>query len=361
MPLDGTVVAGALVTAFLTALGFGLVPALRAAGQRPSAALGTSPAGSGGTRAESRGRRVLVAGQIALSLGLLASVFQLTSTLELAEPPGTDPERMLLASFDLAQLRFSSGESNAFYAALLDRASKLPGVEAAGLSSRDLRGRHSGPSQRGVSHRVLICRGPRTPNSATGLLDRREPPLHSRVCRWRIVQGRGARPPSRPRFRRGGPARHPRGGNRHRTPGLHDLRGRLHSAGACTSRQPSWRTGGRRPDCGHRGIARGDFTARMSPLSSSPRLSSPRHSRTAPRGRSTSAPEVRPAALAPAIRDIVAQIDPRVPLLELATLDEKIRSDTTVPGPPRAGGDGGRAGHRGAPARQRRPLRSDLV
>ncbi len=82
MPLDGTVVAGALVTAFLTALGFGLVPALQAAGQHPSAALGTSPAGSGGTRAESRGRRVLVAGQVALSLGLLASVFQLTSALE---------------------------------------------------------------------------------------------------------------------------------------------------------------------------------------------------------------------------------------------------------------------------------------
>ena len=73
MPLDGTVVAGALVTAFLTALGFGLVPALRAAGQHPSGALGTSPAGSGGTRAESRGRRALVAGQVALSLGLLAA------------------------------------------------------------------------------------------------------------------------------------------------------------------------------------------------------------------------------------------------------------------------------------------------
>ena len=78
VPLDGTVMAGAFVTAFLTALGFGLVPALRATGQRPSAALGTSPAGSGGTRSESRGRSALVAGQIALSLGLLASVFQLS-------------------------------------------------------------------------------------------------------------------------------------------------------------------------------------------------------------------------------------------------------------------------------------------
>jgi putative ABC transport system permease protein len=75
MPLDGTVVAGALVTAFLTALGFGLVPAFRATGQRPSAALGTAAAGIGGPRAESRGRRVLVASQIALSLGLLATGF----------------------------------------------------------------------------------------------------------------------------------------------------------------------------------------------------------------------------------------------------------------------------------------------
>jgi predicted permease len=139
MPLDATVAAAALVTAFLTALGFGLVPALQAAGQHPSAALGTSPAASGGTRAESRGRRVLVAGPVALSLGLLATGFQLTSALEsLAEPPGTDPDRLLLASFNLGHLRFSSAESDAFYAALLDGVSRLPGVGAAGLSSRNL-------------------------------------------------------------------------------------------------------------------------------------------------------------------------------------------------------------------------------
>jgi predicted permease len=138
MALDGVVVAGALATAFLTALGFGLVPALHATRQHPSAALGTAPAGSGGTRAESRGRRALVAGQVALSLGLLATGFQLTSGLESrAESSRTDPERLLLASFDLAQLHYSSAESDAFYAALLDRASRLPGAEAAGLSSGD--------------------------------------------------------------------------------------------------------------------------------------------------------------------------------------------------------------------------------
>jgi predicted permease len=138
-PLDGTVVAGALGAAFITALGFGLVPALRAAGQDPSAALGTAPAGSGGTRSESRGRWTLVAGQVALSLALMAGAFQLTSALDaLAEPPGTDPDRLLLASFDLAQLRYAPAESDAFYAALLEGASRLPGVRAAGLSSRNL-------------------------------------------------------------------------------------------------------------------------------------------------------------------------------------------------------------------------------
>ena len=65
------------------------------------------------------------------------------------------------------------------------------------------------------------------------------------------------------------------------------------------------------------------------------------------------------AALAPAIRDLVAQLDPRVPILELGTLDQKIRADFSAP--TRAGEGGGTPGHRGAPARQHRPLRSDLL
>jgi predicted permease len=172
MPLDGAVVVGALGTALLAALASGLAPAFQATRQYPSAALGTSPAGSGGTRAQSRVRRALVAGQVALSLGLLAIGFQLTSGLEsLTQPRGTDPDRMLVVSFDLEELRFSVDESNAFYAALVDRASRLPGVEAAGLTGRDLlwsefdpansyvvdpgpegRGRPDGPTMMGSSY-----------------------------------------------------------------------------------------------------------------------------------------------------------------------------------------------------------------
>jgi hypothetical protein len=96
---------------------------------------------------------VLVAGQVALSLGLLGTAFQLTSALEQAAVPPTDsPERLLLASFNLDASGYSSAEAEAFYAALLEGASRLPGVEAAALSDRNLtRGWANGPPAVGVS------------------------------------------------------------------------------------------------------------------------------------------------------------------------------------------------------------------
>ena len=320
MPLDGTVVAGALVTAILTALGFGLVPALRAAGQRP-AVLGTSPAGSGGTRAESRGRRVLIAGQIALSLGLLASVFQLSSTLQ-SEPPGTNPERMLLSSFDLAQLRFSSGESNAFYAALLNRALQVPGVEAAGLSGRDLLWTSS---VTGIGNQVL--------------LSGRDLVWTSDADPYRVTTAGAA------------------SGDLFRALGLDVLQGRdfaladrrdIPEVAIVTERLASMIQGGAlgrslhvatfpgAPEADVRivGIVESpveiygqDVAAIFFP---SPFFPSPYQNGTARTLYVRTGVEA--GALAPAIREIVAQIDPRVPLLELATLDEKIRSDAKFQG-----------------------------
>jgi putative ABC transport system permease protein len=325
MPLDGTVVAGALVTAFLTALGFGLVPALRATGQRPSAVLGTSPAGSGGTRAEARGRRVLVAGQIALSLGLLATVFQLNAMLE-SEPPGTDPDRMLLASFDLAQLRFSSGESNAFYAALLDRASKLPGVEAAGLSGRDLlwSSRSGFGNELFLSGRDLLWTSDAEQLGLT---------LVSPDGR-RVTTGASA------------------GGDFFRALGLDLLHGRdfapaerrdIPEVAIVTERLASMMQGGAlgRILQVSTGFGASDADVRIVGVVESPAelygqdvaaifFPSPFFPSNFQNGTARTlyvrtGGEAGP--LAPAIREIVAQIDPRVPLLELATLDQKIRSD----------------------------------
>jgi predicted permease len=312
MPLDGTVVAGALVTAFLTALGFGLVPAFQATGQHPSAALGISRAGSGGTRSQSRGRRVLVAGQVALSLGLLATGFQLTSALEsLAEPPGTDPDRLLLASFDLAQLRFSSAESDAFYAALLDGASRLPGVEAAGLSSRDL--------ARGwtfdFANPVTLdpgngpVRGVSVSGSAGG--------DYFKVLGLDLLQGREFV-----------------AADRRQIPGVAIVTKRMASqlfGGAALGRSLHVSTGFRdAPQADIQivgvvespvGLSGEEVPAIFFP---SPFPSPIQHGTALTLHIRTEGPA---AALAPAIRDLVAQLDPQVPILKLAALDQTIRAD----------------------------------
>jgi predicted permease len=331
MPLDGTVVAGALVTAFLTALGFGLVPALRATGLRPSAALGTSAEGSGGARAESRGRRVLVAGQIALSLGLLASGLQLASAMK-SEPPDADPDSLLLASFDLAQLRSSSAESNTFYEALLDRASKLPGVEAAGLSGRDLLWNSATPrggNQVVLSGRDLQWTSDAEPANLSILSEdgRRLTIAGSaggdffRAVGLDLIQGRDFTPADR------------RG-----IPEVAIVTERLASIiqGGVLGRSLRVATFPGDPEADVRivgivespvGLYGQDVAAIFFP---SPFFPSRYQNGTA---RTLYVRAQGPAGpLAPAIREIVAQLDRRVPLLELATLDEKIRSDTDFQG-----------------------------
>ena len=313
MPLDGTVAAGALVTAFLTALGFGLVPALQAAGQHPSAALGTSPAASGGTRAESRGRRLLVAGQVALSLALLATGFQLTSALEsLAEPPGTDPDRLLLASFNLAQLRYTSAESDAFYAALLESVSRLPGVGAAGLSSRSLgQGWDFDPAN---AVRVDPGNGPdgrllRASASAGG--------DYFKALGLDLVEGREFV-----------------AADRRELPDVAIVTERLASqlfkdAALGRSLRASTPFPGEVPaDLRIVGIVESPLGLSGEEVQA---VFFPSHFPSPIQRGTARTLHVRadgpPAALAPAIRDLVAQLDARVPILELGTLDQTIRAD----------------------------------
>jgi predicted permease len=322
MPLDGTIVAGALVAAFLTALAFGLVPALQASGQRPSAALGTSHAGSGSTRAEARGRKALVAGQVALSLALLAVGFQLTSGLiSLAEPPGSDPDRLLLASFDLEQLRFSSVESDAFYEALVEGASRIPGVEAAGLADRELLWTWEREGDRSV---VVDSRGTAAPANS------------GRVNGFPVFQ-------EGMRFAIGGSA----GGELFRAAGLDLVEGREFVAAdrrtvpevAIVTERLAAQT--------FQGAALGR-TLRVSTTSteavvrivgivesptelSEPNVGviffpSPVHEGSARTLYLRT--DGLAGVLAPAVRDLVARLDPEVPILDIATLDQKIRADT---------------------------------
>jgi putative ABC transport system permease protein len=65
----------------------------------------------------------------------LAGGVQLVTALSaLHRSSGTPPDRLLIASFDLKQLNVREADAETFYAQLLARVSRLPGVQAAGLA-----------------------------------------------------------------------------------------------------------------------------------------------------------------------------------------------------------------------------------
>ena len=73
--------------------------------------------------------------QVALSLGLLATAWQLVATVRgEAVAAGTAPDRLLLARFDLRPLGFTAADAEAFYRDLVGAARRLPGVEAADVA-----------------------------------------------------------------------------------------------------------------------------------------------------------------------------------------------------------------------------------
>jgi predicted permease len=134
MPLDGTVLALAVLTAAGTAVAAGLVPAFRATAVQPAAALGPA-AGGGATSRQARARRALVVAQVALSIGLLATAWQLVATLRAAGgSAGTPADRLLIARFDLAPLALPDAGAEVFYHRLLEGARRLPGSGGAGLA-----------------------------------------------------------------------------------------------------------------------------------------------------------------------------------------------------------------------------------
>ena len=132
IPFDPTVLALTILTAAATTLAFGLAPALRVSAERPSSTLGSA---RDAAPRESRLRRALVGAQVALSLGLLATAWQLVSTVRAqAVSGGTPAHQLLIARFDLEPNQLGPGRGDAFYRDVLAGATRLAGVEAAGLA-----------------------------------------------------------------------------------------------------------------------------------------------------------------------------------------------------------------------------------
>jgi len=136
LTLDGRVVLFTLAAATLTALVFGLAPALAAARGDLSAMLreGVLVAGS---RTQRCLGGLLVIVQVALSLVLLIDTGLAVRSLRNADrvDPGFDPHGVVVATFAPRLQGYTREEADEFSRRLTERVRELPGIEAAGLAS----------------------------------------------------------------------------------------------------------------------------------------------------------------------------------------------------------------------------------
>jgi predicted permease len=129
-----------VLVAVLTAMIFGLLPALRTAGGNLQAALKDSGAGAGLGRKHERVRAVLVVSEIALACVLLVSAgLLLRSFLKVLDVDlGFQPERAASIKVEYDDKAPSEKASQAkrgeIFQQIIARVSALPGVEAAGIS-----------------------------------------------------------------------------------------------------------------------------------------------------------------------------------------------------------------------------------
>jgi putative ABC transport system permease protein len=133
--VDGVVIAATAAIAMVTGMVFGLAPAFAATRLQLGGALGGG--GVGGAPRHARLRQGLVVGQLATALVLLVGATLLTRSLlrMTAVDPGFRSDHVLAATLSLPGAKYHDAAStNAFYAALLEQARALPGVQAAALA-----------------------------------------------------------------------------------------------------------------------------------------------------------------------------------------------------------------------------------
>jgi predicted permease len=133
--LDARVAGVALAISLLTALLFGLLPALRASAVDPRSEL--IERGGTGARGEQRWpRRLLVVGEVALGVVLLVGAGLLIRTLAYYQeiPRGFDPANVVTATLSLDDARYATAaRADRLFTASLERLHQLPGVEAAAV------------------------------------------------------------------------------------------------------------------------------------------------------------------------------------------------------------------------------------
>jgi predicted permease len=127
---DWVVLAFLLSITCVTALLFGLAPAAATLKARVADALKNQGAGSGRRRGNLGG--LLVVGQVALSVTLLAGAGLLLRSLHNLQSiqPGFQADNVVLASLNPGANRYTEAQSRTLFTNLLERAEAIPGVKA---------------------------------------------------------------------------------------------------------------------------------------------------------------------------------------------------------------------------------------
>ena len=138
VPIDARVLGFALLLAVVTALLFGGLPAWRSSRTDVSAALREEGRTATASRERGRLRSSLVVLQVALSLVLLVSAALLWRSMRAARSLdlGFDAGNVLLASLDLFPRGLPPEEGRRFQAALAERVAALPGVTSVAYARR---------------------------------------------------------------------------------------------------------------------------------------------------------------------------------------------------------------------------------
>lgn len=136
--VDSRALAFAVSLTAVVALLTGLAPALRASSAKLHDSLREAGRGASGSRSTQRFRRILAAGQLAVSLALLAGAGLLIQSLRQLEraPLGFDPDHVMTASVATARNVYPSQQQwTALFQSVLARLRNAPGIVSAGMST----------------------------------------------------------------------------------------------------------------------------------------------------------------------------------------------------------------------------------
>ncbi len=133
---NGSVLLAILVVSILTAVVFGILPAWRTSRLAPITVINEEAGRASGGVHRSRLSRTLVVAQISLSLLMLiaAGLFTRSFRNEQNSNPGFDPNHVLLASYNLESVDETPEQRITFDQRLLERVRALPGVKSATLA-----------------------------------------------------------------------------------------------------------------------------------------------------------------------------------------------------------------------------------